>query len=217
MDRSAAVLVMVLCAMSTVPARAEIYAYVNPDASLLLTNRAAGNLPALWIMRSEESLEAVSKPPKPESRERYQREVQAIGSEYGVDIDLIHAVIATESNYVSTAVSAKGAVGLMQLMPLTAKRYGVVNLFDAVENIRAGVQYLRHLSAAFNGDIELVLAAYNAGEHAVLKYGRKVPPFQETKNYVRAVRDAYQGRKRTVPAARPARPPDEGLGPVLPD
>jgi soluble lytic murein transglycosylase-like protein len=208
---------MVLCAMFTVPARAEIYAYVNPDASLLLTNRAAGNLPALWIMRSEERLEAVPKPPKPESRDRYQREVQAIGSEYGVDVDLIHAVIATESNYVSDAVSPRGAIGLMQLMPLTAKQYGVVNLFDAIENIRAGVQYLRHLSSAFDGNIELVLAAYNAGEQSVLKYGRKVPPFPATKNYVRAVRNAYQGRKRMVPPVQPGRPAGEGLATVLPD
>lgn len=178
------------------PARADIYAYVNPDSSIVLTNLAQGKLPASWVMHVEVPSEAASKSANPRVRDRYQEEVQAVAREYGVDIDLIHAVIAAESNYVSNAVSPKGAIGLMQLMPPTAKRYGIVNLFDATQNIRAGTQYLRHLLTAFDGDIELVLAAYNAGEQAVLKHGRKVPPFSETINYVRAVQGSYRGRKQ---------------------
>jgi soluble lytic murein transglycosylase-like protein len=182
--------------------RADIYAYDNPDASIVLTNLARGKVPVSWIMRVEEPAEAASKPANPRGRDRYQEEVRAVAREYGVDLDLIHAVIATESNYVSNAVSPKGAIGLMQLMPPTAKRYGIVNLFDATQNIRAGAQYLRHLLTAFDGDIELVLAAYNAGEQAVLKYGGKVPPFSETINYVRRVQGAYRGRKQLARAGQ---------------
>jgi soluble lytic murein transglycosylase-like protein len=156
-------------------------------------------------MRFEEPLGAVSESANPRARDRYQDEVQTVAREYGVDFDLIHAVIATESNYVSTAVSPKGAIGLMQLMPPTAKRYGIVNLFDATQNLRAGAQYLRHLLTAFDGDIELVLAAYNAGERAVRKYGRKVPPYPETINYVRAVQGTYRDRKHVAGASQPGR------------
>ena len=199
MDRSAFILVLV-CATIAEPARADIYAYVNPDASVVLTNLARGKMPATWIMRFEDPLDAVSKPANPKPRDRYQEEVQTVAREYDVDIDLIHAVIATESNYVSNAVSPKGAIGLMQLMPPTAKRYGIANLFDATQNIRGGAQYLRHLLTAFDGDIELVLAAYNAGEQAVLKYGRKVPPYPETMHYVRAVQGRYRDRKQIAGA-----------------
>jgi soluble lytic murein transglycosylase-like protein len=201
MDRSALIVVLLVFAAITAPARADIYAYVNADSSLVLTNMAVGNMPASWIVRSEQPAAEASKPANPRPRDRYQEEVQTAAREYDVDIDLIHAVIATESNYVSTAVSPKGAIGLMQLMPPTAKRYGIVDLFDAVQNIRAGAQYLRHLLTAFDGDIELVLAAYNAGEQAVLKYGRKVPPFPETIHYVRAVQGTYRDRKQIAGAS----------------
>jgi soluble lytic murein transglycosylase-like protein len=205
MDRAAFIPVLVLCATITGPARADIYAYVNPDASLVLTNLAAGKIPASWIMRSELTPEAVSKPASPRTRDRYQEEIQTVAREYGVDMDLIHAVIATESNYISDAISPRGAIGLMQLMPPTAKRFGIVNLFDAIQNIRAGTQYLRHLLTAFDGNIELVLAAYNAGEQAVLKYGGKVPPYPETINYVRVVQGTYRGRKQAIGASQPNR------------
>lgn len=196
MDRLAFILVLLVCATVATPARADSHAIFNPDASLVVTNVAPGQIPSSWIMRFEEPLDAVSTPANPTVRERYHEEVQTVAREYGVDIDLIHAVIAAESNYVSSAVSPRGAIGLMQLMPPTAKRYGIVNLFDAIQNIRAGAQYLRHLLTAFDGDIELVLAAYNAGEQAVRKYGRKVPPYRETIKYVRAVHGTYRDRKQ---------------------
>ncbi|MDB5935172.1 MAG: hypothetical protein JWQ01_2516 [Massilia sp.] len=177
-------------------ARADIYAYIRPDASVVLTNIAATDTPAAWVIRAPDAPEPPATPAAPQARDRYQEEVEAAAREYAVDIDLIHAVIATESNYVSNAVSAKGAVGLMQLMPPTAKKYGIANSFDALQNIRGGVQHLRHLLTAFNGKIDLVAAAYNAGETAVLKYGRKVPPFPETIHYVRAVQGIYRDRKQ---------------------
>jgi soluble lytic murein transglycosylase-like protein len=196
MDRSAPLAALVVCVAIAGPARADVYAYVRADASVVLTNIAVATMQPAWIIRGPDPLEAVAKPAMPTARDRYQSEVQTAAREYAVDSDLIHAVIATESNYVSNAVSPKGAVGLMQLMPPTAKKYGIANAFDAVQNIRGGAQLLRHLLTAFNGDIALALAAYNAGEQTVLNYGRAVPPFPETINYVRTVQGRYRDRKQ---------------------
>ncbi|MGB1989163.1 MAG: lytic transglycosylase domain-containing protein, partial [Cycloclasticus pugetii] len=112
--------------------------------------------------------------------------------QYKVDPALVMAIIHAESAYDRKAVSRAGAVGLMQLMPGTAKRYGVSNRTDAVQNIRGGVQYLRYLLELFKFNIKLTLAAYNAGESAVLKYGNKVPPYPETEQYVKKVVTYYQ-------------------------
>jgi soluble lytic murein transglycosylase-like protein len=108
---------------------------------------------------------------------------------------LVHSVIQAESAYNPFAISPKGAKGLMQLMPSTARRFGVSNSFDVFDNIQGGVRYLRYLMDLF-GNTRLAVAAYNAGEQAVIKYGG-VPPFPETRNYVRTVNSAYEGSKRT--------------------
>jgi soluble lytic murein transglycosylase-like protein len=116
---------------------------------------------------------------------------------YGVDPLLIKAVIKTESNFDPNAVSDKGACGLMQLMPETAARFGVTDVYDPRSNIYGGAQYLSWLMSYFKGDIELVLAGYNAGENAVDKYNRQVPPYRETINYVKKVfkfLDYYKSR-----------------------
>lgn len=105
---------------------------------------------------------------------------------------LVHAVIRAESAYRPDAVSSKGAVGLMQLMPGTAERYGVTDRYDPEQNIRGGTTYLRDLLLMFEGDIELAVAAYNAGENAVIKYGNKIPPYRETQGYVRKVLAFYE-------------------------
>lgn len=109
-----------------------------------------------------------------------------------VDPALVLAVIHAESAYDKNAVSSAGAVGLMQLMPQTAKRFGVLNRHDAAQNIKGGVLYLRHLLELFEFNIKLALAAYNAGESAVAKYGNKVPPYPETQRYVEKVVAYYQ-------------------------
>jgi soluble lytic murein transglycosylase-like protein len=199
MDRSACTLVLVGCAACCTPVRADIYAYSEPGNSVLLTNIAVGHRQASWTIRSGDA-PAPATPARSKPRDRYQDEVLAVARAYAVDADLVHAVIATESNYVSNAVSPKGAVGLMQLLPPLASRYGVIDARDVVQNISGGVQYLRHLLDSFDGNIELVLAAYNAGEGAVLKYGRKVPPFPETINYVRSVQRRYSERKQLAVA-----------------
>lgn len=113
------------------------------------------------------------------------------GERYGVDPYLVFCVIEQESHFRSQAVSPKGARGLMQLMPSTARRYGVRNTFDVAENIKGGTQYLKELMGMFGGQVNLVLASYNAGEGAVLKYGRNVPPYQETREYVKRISKRY--------------------------
>jgi soluble lytic murein transglycosylase-like protein len=105
----------------------------------------------------------------------------------GVSADLVRAVIRAESAFNPFAISPKGAMGLMQLMPATAEEYGVVNPFDPAENIRAGVAYLRRLLDRYDQKVELALAAYNAGPTAVDKYGQTIPPYRETQNYVRKI------------------------------
>ena len=123
--------------------------------------------------------------------------VQTVARTYRISPALLHAVITTESYYNPTAVSRAGAVGLMQLMPATAKRYGVTDRRDPQQNIRGGSRYLRDLLHDFNHNLELALAAYNAGENAVKKYGDKIPPYAETRNYVKKVMRHYHRYKRT--------------------
>jgi soluble lytic murein transglycosylase-like protein len=110
-----------------------------------------------------------------------------------LDPCLIVSVMRTESAFNRMAVSPKGASGLMQLMPATAERFGVKNIFDPRENILAGAKYLRWLLDRFNGDVRLALAGYNAGEGAVEFYGNRIPPFLETQNYVRTIYMRYSG------------------------
>lgn len=110
---------------------------------------------------------------------------------YGVDPVLIYAQMHTESSFKRMAISPAGARGLMQLMPATAARFGVRNIFDPQQNIEGGVRYMRFLLDAFNGDVSLALAGYNAGEGAVLKYGRRIPPYRETQDYVRKISQRY--------------------------
>lgn len=109
-----------------------------------------------------------------------------------VDSALIHAVMRVESAYQPKAQSHKGAQGLMQLMPATASRLGVKNNYDPAQNIEAAAKYLKQLLTLFNNDISLTLAAYNAGENAVIKYGNKIPPYRETQAYVPKVLKVYK-------------------------
>lgn len=111
--------------------------------------------------------------------------------EHQVDERLLHAVIQSESAYNASAVSSAGAVGLMQLMQGTAERYGVYDRNDPEQNIHGGTKYLRDLLDMFDGNVELAVAAYNAGEGAVKKYNNRIPPYRETQNYVKQVLALY--------------------------
>ena len=111
---------------------------------------------------------------------------------HGVEKALVHAVISAESGYNPAAISRAGAIGIMQLMPDTAKRYGVKNSLDPAQNINGGVRYLKDLLVMFNGNIELAVAAYNAGENAVIRYGNRIPPYAETVHYVPKVLGFYR-------------------------
>lgn len=129
----------------------------------------------------------------------YHDKVVAAAEKSRLEPALIHAVIRIESAYNPGAVSPKGAVGLMQLMPDTARRYGVKNSRDPAENIHGGTQYLVDLKQMFDGDLNLVLAAYNAGEKAVIRYGNAVPRFPETIRYIPRVLAEYERLRRLIP------------------
>lgn len=113
-----------------------------------------------------------------------------MANKYNIPVELIHSIIQAESDYNKWAVSSKGAKGLMQLMPETAKDYGVKDIFDPRENIEAGVKYLVYLIKRYKGKTNLVLAAYNAGPENVKKY-KGVPPYKETKSYIETIEKLY--------------------------
>ena len=127
-----------------------------------------------------------------DSHTRFARHIQAAAMANNVDAALIRAVISVESGYNPSAVSKGGGVGLMQLMPGTAKRYKVTDRHDPEQNIHGGAQYLRDLLRKFNNDLHLTIAAYNAGEQAVVKYGNRIPPYRGTLAYVPKVMKLYK-------------------------
>jgi len=124
---------------------------------------------------------------------------------YAIDPLLIYSQMHQESTFKSRAMSPKGARGLMQLMPGTAHRFGVENIWDAKQNIEGGVKYMRWLLDMFGGDLNLALAGYNAGEGAVMKYGNQIPPYRETQEYVRRISNRYNmiSNPQYVESARP--------------
>jgi len=124
---------------------------------------------------------------------QYDPLIEKYASKYGVDATLVRAVIQVESDFNPLCVSNKGARGLMQLMPDTARRFGVTKVHDPEQNIHGGIRYLSYLTRLFNDDLSRALAAYNAGENAVLKYGG-IPPYDETSEYVRRALTVYNGR-----------------------
>jgi soluble lytic murein transglycosylase-like protein len=138
--------------------------------------------------------EAPAAIPFPARATRYERMIEASARAYGLEPDLVHAVIAAESAYDPLALSPKGAQGLMQLMPATALRYAISDLQQPRQNIAAGTRHLRYLMNMFQDDLRLVLAAYNAGEQAVRKYADQVPPYPETQAYVKRVLAFYRSR-----------------------
>jgi len=165
-------------------------ANASPAGSSLTRKTRAG---AEWAPSSHASLggsqPAVLSPPSSKSVEEA---IDAAASRHGVNANLVRAVIQVESNFNPHAVSRKGAMGLMQLMPHTAKSMNVTNVFDPQENVDAGVRHLKSLLENYNGDLSLSLAAYNAGSGAVEKH-KGIPPYRETRDYVKKITDLYRG------------------------
>jgi soluble lytic murein transglycosylase-like protein len=126
-------------------------------------------------------------------RSKYDAIIERYADRYDIDPTLVRAVIQVESNFNPRCVSSKGARGLMQLMPATARRFGVTNIHDPEQNIHGGVRYLAYLMRLFNEDLPRVLAGYNAGENAVIRYGG-IPPYEETSTYVVRAMTVYRGR-----------------------
>jgi len=171
--------VLALCA----PVYGDIRIVTRSDGTKLISNFGGpGKITSLvWLAKQRDR------------RSPYDGIIERHADQYGVDPVLVRAVIQVESNFDPRCVSKKGARGLMQLIPETAKRYGVTNIFDPDQNIRGGVHYLADLLRMFNNDLSRALAAYNAGENAVLKYAG-IPPYSETTTYVTRALTVYYGR-----------------------
>lgn len=183
--------VLMWSAMSAHPAWADqIVALVDEHGHKVYINTGdTPKRPTDWMTHSFRELRRQANPLGVSPAE-IDRLVEQTASRFQVDPQLVHAVIQAESDYDPNAVSRKGAIGLMQLVPATARRFGVANPFDPGENIKGGVNYLRYLLDLFGGDLSRSLAAYNAGENSVLRTGG-IPAFQETQQYVRRVTNFY--------------------------
>jgi len=161
---------------------------------------AAANKPALVILEVTPRLSDVA---WSTGNNTVDNLVRYYGNKYDVDPYLIFCLMSQESKFSTIATSPKSAQGLMQLMPGTAARYGVTNPYDVAQSIMGGTRYLKDLLQMFNGRIDLALAGYNAGENAVIKHGYTVPPYEETRNYVRLITARY-GKKQTSSKSAPA-------------
>ena len=176
------------------PAEAQIYSWRDASGVLTLSDRPqSGAARAVTV--------PVGSPMAVRSSPQYEPLIRQHAGHHRIRPELVRAVIQVESAFNPRAVSPKGAMGLMQLMPATAKQFGVIDPFNPAENIRAGVSYLRELLDRYDHDEQLALAAYNAGPGAVDKYGSKVPPYKETRNYVLKIAN-MQGNVRGAPGAR---------------
>jgi soluble lytic murein transglycosylase-like protein len=187
---------LAVCAVAGVsrPAEAQIYAWRDASGVLTLSDRPQHA--AATAVRVPVGSPLITRP-----QPHYEPLIRQHASQHGVRPELVRAVIQVESAFNARAVSPKGAMGLMQLMPATARRFGVIDPFNPAENIRAGVSYLRQLLERYDHDEQLALAAYNAGPAAVEKYGSKVPPYKETQNYVRKI-TGIRGNTPAAPGVR---------------
>lgn len=173
-------------------AAADIYKYVDSRGHVHLSDRPLG--PGYVLIHKGKGYKRKPKATPGDhvrNRMRFAPLAQKVARHHRMDPHLVQAVVQVESAYNPAAVSHKGAVGLMQLMPGTASRYGVPDRLDPVRNLEGGVRYLRDLLIRFD-DVVLALAAYNAGENAVERYGNQIPPYPETRRYVRKVLAAWK-------------------------
>ena len=183
-----------LCLLA-VPAHADIYTFTDEQGVAHFTNVPADARYQVLLKSAPEVSEAGARisPAMLARSAQYDSIIETAATQSSLQPELLRAVIAVESGFDPDAVSHKGARGLMQLMPKTARAYGAKNASDPAQNVHAGARYLRTLMDRYEDDLELTLAAYNAGETAVERYGRKIPPFDETRRYVPKVMKVYRG------------------------
>jgi len=182
-------------------ARLDVTGYeIFPDHYILHLKGGVAEVPVSEVVgiEPEEIFEPIEVPLN--DKTPFEKLIRAAAERYGMDADLIHCVVAIESNFNPKAVSPKKASGLMQLLPQTAAHYNVKNIFDPGENINAGTRYLKELLAKYH-DLTLALAAYNAGPERVDQYGRRVPPYLETMKYVQRIAKSYAKIKAESAAA----------------
>ena len=176
-------------------ARADIFAFTDSNGVTHFSNVPSDVRFKLLIAAATEP-SAIAAPGKAVDwlarSAKYDQAIAVAAKASTLQASLVRAVIVVESGFNPRAVSKRGAIGLMQLQPATARRYGVKDIYDPEQNIRAGTRYLRDLLTRFDSNLELALAAYNAGEEAVERYGRHIPPYAETLNYVPSVMRVYQ-------------------------
>jgi soluble lytic murein transglycosylase-like protein len=188
-----AIALLALCTVAGLgrPAEAQIYSWRDANGILTVSDRPKDSGARAVVVPVAPSLSTRSNPV-------FEPLIRQHASRQGVLPDLVRAVIQVESAFNPRAVSPKGAMGLMQLMPATAARFGVTDPFNPAENIRAGVMYLRQLLDRYGNNEQLALAAYNAGPGAVDKYGTRIPPYRETRNYVHRI-TGIRGNARNAP------------------
>jgi soluble lytic murein transglycosylase-like protein len=179
---------------AAVPAHAQIYTWRDAKGQLVLSNRKPTNTPVKSYAVPEAANVRATRYVAAERGRAYDDLIRQHAIDQRVRVDLVRAVMQVESGFNPYARSPKGALGLMQLMPATARQYGVKNPFNPEENVRAGVTYLRSLLDRYDNNEELALAAYNAGPGAVDTHGQSVPPYRETKDYVAHVNKLAGGR-----------------------
>jgi soluble lytic murein transglycosylase-like protein len=174
------------------PAAAQIYSWRDANGQLVLSDRPGGPVERTYHVPKTESVRA-TRPVAAQSTSLYEDLISEHARLNDVPVDLVRAVVQVESGFNPYARSPKGAMGLMQLMPATAREFGVNNPYNPLENIRAGVAYLRQLLERYRNDQQLALAAYNAGPAAVDRHGQTVPPYRETRDYVAKINKISSG------------------------
>jgi soluble lytic murein transglycosylase-like protein len=194
-----ALLATLLCALTPSLAHAQLYSWHDATGRLIISDTPKVPSARTYSVAFIGQAYGVAKAAPSHKVTEFDTLIAEHSSQHALNPDFVRAVIQAESAFNPRARSNKGAMGLMQLMPSTAAEYRVTNAYDPAQNIRAGVAYLKSLMTRFNNDISLALAAYNAGPAAVEKYGRTVPPYRETRDYVARIR-SNSGQSAVVPS-----------------
>jgi soluble lytic murein transglycosylase-like protein len=222
-------LVVVAMTMLAAPCAADIWGYVDDkgvahlsdhqvdERYFLFKKEAPRPAAEVFDYSALEKMTAIGSltTPNPALRAQFAPLIAQVAMEYSLDVALLHAIITVESGYNPQAKSPAGAIGLMQLMPGTAQKYGVRNIWDPLENLHGGARYLRFLLTMFPDKLDLVLAAYNAGEGAVQQAGMKIPPYAETRAYVPNVIGQYERYRAAATRAGTVPTPAQRAQPLL--